>query len=528
MEGLAFLNAYLHLQVLVAAGALLALCLRALGRLGWLPVSSRSELKLQYLLLALLPAVFFVSRGASSEVKMIPYARVMETGKANADVLLRSAPAPKLIVGEPTRSSTGVALESCAWALGLLALAGVFIVLLEYFRLWRALRKAIVFRRIGRVRIAVLEGAVSPFSVRGMHCAWVVLPPGALGTIAIRHELQHHRALDTLWCHLLAPLRALCFFHPLRAAWSSALSEIQELACDEALVSSQKKKRISVREYSACLVSAAELAVRERSGRAYAAAPSFFSNRRLLKRRIETMYQTKKLQKTWVVYALGLSLSCCLAASAAVTGDLVVDARISMEDAERMADEARRTTDFPIAVNEKVLKYLNFYLGTAKGREMVKSSLSNLEALRARIEAKQALNNAPSELIAVGLIESGYRNLPPSANKVTGAAGIWQFIASTARVFGMRVDSQVDQRLDIDVETDAAFRYLVANKARFNDWLLAVMAYNMGERALENAIVKSGTRDAWELVKRGFENDSDYLPKFMAAVLILKNPQALK
>lgn len=525
---LPLLNLYLQLQVLVAAGALLALGLRALGRSGWLPLHGHSELKLHYLLLALLPLIFVVSRAASSDIKTVPYARVMETGKANADSLLRSVPAPKLVVGEPTRASMGIALESCAWALLLLALAGVGRVAFEYLALWRALRRALVFRQIGRVRVAVLEGAASPFSVRGLRHAWVVLPPGALSSIAILHELQHHRARDTLWCHLLAPLRALCFFHPLRAAWCSALSEIQELACDEALVSSQKKKRISVREYSACLVSAAELAVRNRSGRAYAAAPSFFSRRRLLKRRIETMYQTKKQQKTWVVYALGLSLTCCLAASASATGDLVADARISMGDAERMASEAQRTTDFPIAVNQKVLRYLNFYLGTAKGRELVKNSLANLEALRPRIEAKLALNSAPAELIAVGLIESGYRNLPPSANKVTGAAGIWQFIASTARVFGMRVDSQVDERLDIDVETDAAFRYLVANKARFNDWLLAVMAYNMGERALEKAIVKSGTRDAWELVDRGFENDSDYLPKFMAAVLILKNPQALK
>ncbi len=528
MTGLQALNLFLHLQVLVALGALLALALRGLGRLGVLPISSVGELKLHYLLLGFLPILFVIARGSGEELRLEPFARVMETGVVNAEILRRSVPSPKIVIGEPSKSSAGIALESCGWLSLALFLAGVAAVLRDYWLLWLALRRCVTFRRIGCVRIAILEGAVSPFSVLGLSSAWVVLPPGMLHSLAIRHELQHHRARDTLWCHLLAPLRALCFFHPLRAAWSSALSEIQELACDEALVSSQKNRKISVRDYSACLVSAAETAVRERSGRVYAAAPSLFSNRRLLKRRIETMYRTKKQQKKWVVTSVGLTLVCCLAASAGATSNLVVDSRIRMEDAEKMAEHARRTTEFPIAVNEKVLKYLNFYLGSARGREVVRSSVANLEALRSRFEAKLALHSAPEELFAVGMIESGYRNLPSSANTVSGAAGIWQFIASTARVFGLRVDSQVDERLDIDLETDAAFRYLVANKARFNDWLLAVMAYNMGERSLENAILKAGTRDPWELVKRGFENDSDYLPKFMAALLILKNPQALK
>jgi membrane-bound lytic murein transglycosylase D len=532
MTGLEALNLFMHLQALVAVSGILAFALRWLGRRSLLPLRARSELRLHYLLLALLPLALFLPSFFERGYQIKPFARVIEAGRAPTQWLRPgSGNSSRLVVGEVTKISQGIALEACAWLLLAALLLGVAMVVADYVRLHRALGRAIVFRRMGRVRIALLDGASSPFSVLGPRSAWVVLPPHFLHDpeqrkIAVAHELQHHRSGDTLCCHLFAPLRALCFFHPLRSLWGSVLAEIQELACDEALVS---QKKVSVRNYSLCLVSAAETAVRERGGRAYAAAPSLFSNRRLLHRRIETMQSNQKRQnKKWVVYAMACLLSGGVAASAWASGQWVADSRIQMADAEKMVEEARKSSDFPVAVNEKVLKWLHYYLGTTKGRVALRSALANLEALRPRFETHLRKNNAPEELLAVGLIESGYRNLPAKENPYTGAAGIWQFIASTARVFGMRVDDQVDERLDIDLETDAAFRYLVANKIRFNDWLLGVMAYNMGERALDAAIAKSGTRDPWELVKRGYENDSDYLPKFMAALLILKNPQALK
>lgn len=528
------LNFYMHLQVTVAAGAALAFFLRWLGRSGRLPLNARNELRLHYLLFALV--IFFVCAPLESQYDAVspPFARVMAASAPGAELDL-PASEPRLMVGPVTKASTGLALGGCILLVALLVLAGFIVVVRDYLRLGRALRHAVIFRKLGAVRIAVVDQPVSPFSVLTFSVlfratAWVVLPSSLLSQpkstrIAIAHELQHHRAGDTLFCHLFsAPMRALCFFHPLRSLWASAVTEIQELACDEVLVSQRK---ISARDYSECLVYAAETAVKEKWGRAYAAAPSLFSHRPLLVRRIENMYQ-KKQNRMWVAYALGLSLTCCLAASAGNTGTWVSDTRITQQEAERMAEVSRKASDFPVAVNDKVLKYLNYYLGTAKGREKMKSALANLEALRPRIEEKRSKYHAPEELIAVGLIESGFRNLPSAENPYTGAAGIWQFIASTARVFGMRVDEKVDERLDIDMETDAAFRYLVANKLRFNDWLLGVLAYNIGERNLDKAIAKLGTRDAWELVERGIVTDEDYLPKFMAAVLILKNPQALK
>ena len=101
-------------------------------------------------------------------------------------------------------------------------------------------------------------------------------------------------------------------------------------------------------------------------------------------------------------------------------------------------------------------------------------------------------------------------------------------ITNTAKNYGLKVNSTIDERLNIEAETDAAMRLLTANKMRFKDWSLSLMAYNMGEGAVQNAINKTGSKDAWELIRAGYEGDKNYLAKVMAVVLILENPSYLK
>jgi len=85
----------------------------------------------------------------------------------------------------------------------------------------------------------------------------------------------------------------------------------------------------------------------------------------------------------------------------------------------------------------------------------------------------------------------------------------------------------VDERLDLEKETDAAFRYLGGLKLRFRDWHLALLSHNVGENRVQRGIDETGSRDAFELIRAGYEGDKDYLAKVMAAVLILENPSLL-
>lgn len=160
--------------------------------------------------------------------------------------------------------------------------------------------------------------------------------------------------------------------------------------------------------------------------------------------------------------------------------------------------------------------------GSEKGRAFVARGLANRLVYGPDVDAALAAAGLPPELAAIPLVESGYESfsthdLPADASMAPGCcgAGIWMFIPSTARNYGLRVDAQVDERLDVEKETRAAVHLLADLHARYQDWPLAIAAYNMGERAVDAAITTGGTRDAWALVDQGLLND--YLPLVTAA-----------
>ena len=103
------------------------------------------------------------------------------------------------------------------------------------------------------------------------------------------------------------------------------------------------------------------------------------------------------------------------------------------------------------------------------------------------------------------------------------------FIGSTANHYGLTVNDQVDERMDISLETDAAMRLLTGDYLRFKkNWELSVLAYNVGEEKIQRAIASTGSRDAWTLIRAGLSTDKDYYPRLMAAILIMRNPRTLE
>ena len=229
----------------------------------------------------------------------------------------------------------------------------------------------------------------------------------------------------------------------------------------------------------------------------------------------------KKNKTSYFATALMAVLITVSMAVVAQTTSKAIDSRyLTMADAEKLAAYARRTSKFPIAMNELVLEQLNRYLGTTQGRDHMRQALLRIETYRPMIERKLAEYNAPMELMAIPIVESGYQNLPPAANPYR-ASGLWQFIESTADYFRLK------DRQNPEEATDAALRYLLSNKLVFNSWELSIMAYNAGERSVYNGIKKTGSTDAWELIRKGFENDKGYLARVIAAVIIMKNPNSL-
>jgi membrane-bound lytic murein transglycosylase D len=130
----------------------------------------------------------------------------------------------------------------------------------------------------------------------------------------------------------------------------------------------------------------------------------------------------------------------------------------------------------------------------------------------------------PEELVFTAMIESGF---DPLAASRAGAKGIWQFMAPTARRYGLRVDNWLDERLDPEKSTVAAARHFVDLYAVFGSWNLAQAAYNAGERTVLEAIKAMGTSDFWTLARGRWLRDEtkNFIPAIQAATLIAREPE---
>ena len=121
----------------------------------------------------------------------------------------------------------------------------------------------------------------------------------------------------------------------------------------------------------------------------------------------------------------------------------------------------------------------------------------------------------PVELKYMAVIESA---LNPTAVSRVGATGLWQFMYSTGRMYGLTINSVVDERRDPVKATHAAARYLKDLYGIYNDWILVIAAYNCGPGNVNKAIKRSGNRkDYWEIYYRLPRETRGYIPQYVAA-----------
>ena len=120
----------------------------------------------------------------------------------------------------------------------------------------------------------------------------------------------------------------------------------------------------------------------------------------------------------------------------------------------------------------------------------------------------------PIELRALPIIESA---LQPTAVSPVGAVGLWQFMPSTGKSYGLEINSLVDERRDPVRATEAACRYLKDLYAIYNDWTLAIAAYNCGPGNVNKAIARSGGKTFWEIYDYLPRETRGYVPAFIGA-----------
>jgi len=315
-------------------------------------------------------------------------------------------------------------------------------------------------------------------------------------------------------------MRVVFFANPMLYFWHRLINEIQEFSCDEVMIG---RKNFKTGQYISSLVEAAENCLHQKRSLASAAGLSFVTGQNL-KRRITTMLSTKQKvhgRKTALVLTL-LSLI-TMSAVAFASRDTFRPRNISPDQSKAYLAEISIID--PATNSKEVSDTLNAYLNDPLKRKFLRDSLGRLNQQRPELEAMAREYGVPSELLAIAIIESGYQNLPAIDNNINRSAGVWQFIAKTARKFGLTVTPEKDDRFDNTKSANAAFRYLAFNQARFDSWDLSVLSYNAGEKAVEAAMEKAGSKNPW-LVKKHLPGETQrYYSKWLAAMIVMNNPE---
>lgn len=207
---------------------------------------------------------------------------------------------------------------------------------------------------------------------------------------------------------------------------------------------------------------------------------------------------------------------------------------VALADAPRGGAEAAAGPTYDIDVESfadrnRVQYFRDFFLGEARGRFRI--WLGRLARYEGMIRDRFRRAGVPEDLVYLGVIESGYSNTAVSR---ANAVGMWQFMSYTARHYGLRVDTWVDERRDPFRATDAAARHLADLYQEFGSWYLAAAAYNGGAgrvsrglRRLSQTPESASDETFFDLSARRYLRleTRDYVPKLIAAAILAKEPR---
>ena len=173
----------------------------------------------------------------------------------------------------------------------------------------------------------------------------------------------------------------------------------------------------------------------------------------------------------------------------------------------------------PITYNQKVASIITFF--QKEGRNSFQKWLNRMSQYKPIILPILEEEGVPPELFYLAMIESG---LNPKAYSYAHASGVWQFITSTGKMYGLKKTWWIDERRDFEKSTRAAAHLLKNLYTEFDDWYLAFAAYNCGSTRVKKTIKRQGTNDYWKLTRLPPQT-RNYVPNIMAAIFIANNPE---
>ena len=179
-----------------------------------------------------------------------------------------------------------------------------------------------------------------------------------------------------------------------------------------------------------------------------------------------------------------------------------------------------RDGHIPLIRNKQVDQFITYFT-TKKGRKQFSIWMKRYEEYKGLILPILKQHEMPEELMILAMIESG---LNPKAYSRANASGMWQFIYSTGKNYGLKRDWYIDERRDPIKATHAACEYLKDLNEQFDNWYLALTAYNCGAGRVSRASRLHQTYDFWQMHSLPRES-RNYIPYYLAAAIIAKDPQ---
>ena len=190
----------------------------------------------------------------------------------------------------------------------------------------------------------------------------------------------------------------------------------------------------------------------------------------------------------------------------------------------KVVDELAATqSQLPLEVTDPVVRSIN-YFSSEQGKKTLLAGFRRAGRYRAMIQRVLAQEGIPQELIYLAQLESGFS---PRVVSWASAAGMWQFVQSRGREYGLMQSAYTDDRLDPEKATVAAARHLHDLYNTFGDWYLAMAAYNCGPGCVQSAVQRTGYADYWKLRELDAlpRETEAYVPVIVAMTIMAKNPK---
>ncbi len=192
---------------------------------------------------------------------------------------------------------------------------------------------------------------------------------------------------------------------------------------------------------------------------------------------------------------------------------------VSPEKIAEIEQEIKSKLDFKFTPNPLIQQFLNYYQG--RGRTTMEIGLRRSGQYIPMAREIFREEGVPEDIAWLGQVESAWR---PTARSWAAASGLWQFIPSTGARFGLRQTAWVDERNSFEKATRASAKYLKWLYNRYNNWELAIGAYNTGEGNIDRAIRRAGVADFWTIYPYIAQETRNYVPNILAVILIAKSP----